>query len=294
MRGWLRCDHRRGFAAYGKVSATCDGVLKDALPENGLGSRGRAFGETGVDGGFGAGVGEEQVLDDLLDAPFVGACAWLELGLCGVESAEGGCDLALEMVEGGVHLGGFHPGRITLHRLAGVTPLPVTELLVVAELLEFGQGLFGVFGLFAVGVELEIGLVLGNGFVLFLHLLRDLGEGEVGGGVIGLDADRIFGAEVGALIVFVAQIKLCDAEIFVYALVVSLNPLDLGEFAMNGGAFRRIRRIAFGGGGVWCGVGVIAAGAGTAARIIAGKFGRGLGGEWMLRGGIRRLGCRTR
>src|ERR1700733_9402938 len=119
MRGWLWRDHRRRFVAGGEVSAAGDGVLKDALPEGGLGAGRCALGEAGVDGGFGAGVGEEKMFDDLLDAPLAGA--WLELGLCGVESAEGGGDLALELKEGGVHLGGVHLGRITLHRLADAT-----------------------------------------------------------------------------------------------------------------------------------------------------------------------------
>lgn len=44
MRGWLRCDHRRGFAAEGKVPATGDRVLKDALPERGLSAGWGAFG----------------------------------------------------------------------------------------------------------------------------------------------------------------------------------------------------------------------------------------------------------
>jgi hypothetical protein len=35
----------------------------------------------------------------------------LELGLCGVEVLEGGGDLVLKLMEGGVHR-----GRITLHR----------------------------------------------------------------------------------------------------------------------------------------------------------------------------------
>ena len=85
------------------------------------------------------------------------------------------------------------------------------------------------FGLFAVGVELEVGLVLGDGFVFFLHLLRDLGEGEVGGGVVGLDVDGVFGAEIGALVVFVAHVELGDVEVFVDALVVGLDRLTLGS-----------------------------------------------------------------
>jgi len=73
MRGGLRGDHRRGFAACGEVPASGDRELEDALGEGGSGAGRGAFGEAGVDGGFGAGVGEEQMLDDLLDGPLVGA-----------------------------------------------------------------------------------------------------------------------------------------------------------------------------------------------------------------------------
>ena len=73
MRGWPRSNHGRGLAACGEVSAAGDGELKDAVREGGFGASGSALGQAGIDGGFGAGVGEEQVLDDLLDAPLAGA-----------------------------------------------------------------------------------------------------------------------------------------------------------------------------------------------------------------------------
>jgi hypothetical protein len=207
---------------------------------------------------------------------------WAELCLGGVESAEAEGNLVLELLESDVH-----SGRITLHvlrtrRLVGVVRFFSFEL---------GEGLFGVFGLFPVGIELEIGLELGDGFVLFLHLLRYLGKDEVGGRVFRLYADRIFGAEIGALVVFVVHIKFCDAQIFIDAFVVGLDSFYLGKLAMNGCAFRRIRRIAFGG---WVvvgrGVGVVAAGA-TATGVVTGKLWRGLGGEWMLCGRVGRGGC---
>lgn len=88
VRGWLWRNHLWRFTAKGKVSAAGDSVLKDTLPERGLCSGGSAFGEAGVDGGFGAGVGEEKVFDDLLDAPFAWMRGWMELGLVGIESAE--------------------------------------------------------------------------------------------------------------------------------------------------------------------------------------------------------------
>src|SRR5216683_303708 len=117
MHGGLRGHDRRGFAACGEVAASGDRELEDAVGEGGSGAGGSALGEAGVDGGFGAGVGEEEVLDDLLDAPLVGARGWMELGLGGVEAVEGIGNLALELLEGGVHRGGVYLGRITLHGL---------------------------------------------------------------------------------------------------------------------------------------------------------------------------------
>lgn len=112
MASWLRCDHGRGFAACGEVPATRDCILKDALSQSGLGAGGGAFGEAGVDGGFGARVSEKEMLDDLLDAPLAGSRSRTELGLSAVEPAKGRGDLALKLAEGGVH-----SGKNTLHRL---------------------------------------------------------------------------------------------------------------------------------------------------------------------------------
>jgi hypothetical protein len=66
------------------------------MGEGRSGAGGSPLGEAGANGGFGAGISEEQVLDDLLDAPLVGVGGWLELGLSGVEAVEGVGDLALE------------------------------------------------------------------------------------------------------------------------------------------------------------------------------------------------------
>ena len=98
MRGWLRCNHGRGLPSYGEEPATGDRELHDTVREVRSGEGGSALGEADANGGFGAGVSEEQVLDDLLDAPLVGVEGWLELGLSGVEAVEGGGDLALELV----------------------------------------------------------------------------------------------------------------------------------------------------------------------------------------------------
>ena len=73
MRGGLRGNHLGGLAACGEVPASGDCDLNDAVCEGGPGAGRSAFDEAGDDSGFGAGVGEEEVLDDLLDAPLAGA-----------------------------------------------------------------------------------------------------------------------------------------------------------------------------------------------------------------------------
>ena len=111
MRGWLGHDWRRCSATRREITATRNGVLKDVLSDGGPCAGRSAFGQASVDRDFGTGVGEEQMLDYLLDAPFVWVRRWAELGLCGIEPVEGGRDLALELMENGVH-----SGKITLHR----------------------------------------------------------------------------------------------------------------------------------------------------------------------------------
>jgi hypothetical protein len=133
MCGGLRGHHGRGLAAKWKVAASGDRELQDAMREGGLGSGGSAFGETGVDGGFRAGVGEQEVFDDLLDAPLAGACGWAELSLCGVEAVKGVGDLALELVEGGVHRDGFD-GQDHVTRLMNVSASCACHFFVLLKL----------------------------------------------------------------------------------------------------------------------------------------------------------------
>ena len=94
--------------------------------------------------------------------------------------------------------------------------------------MQFVEGLAGRFGFFAVRIELEVGLILGDRFFFLLHLLRDLGEGEVGRGVVGLNVDRVLCAQIGAGEVVVAHVELCDLEVLVDTFVVGLNAFDLG------------------------------------------------------------------
>jgi hypothetical protein len=117
-RGGLRGDQRRGFATGWEVAEMNEGVLTEMLQEAGFGAGGSALGKTGVEGRFGAGVTEKEMLHDLLDAPLVGARRGMELGLGGVETAEGMGERAVEAVQIGVGVG-FHAGRITLHGWGG-------------------------------------------------------------------------------------------------------------------------------------------------------------------------------
>ena len=64
-------DGRRGFAAGWKIAEMDKSGLPEALQEGGFGASGCALGDAGVEGHRGAAVTEEQVLDDLLDAPLV-------------------------------------------------------------------------------------------------------------------------------------------------------------------------------------------------------------------------------
>jgi hypothetical protein len=110
-QGWGR--HWRGsFAAGWEVAEAHDGILFDVLNQAGFGTGWSAFEEAGVEGVFGAFVGEQKMLDDLLDGPTIGTRRRTQLGLGGVEAMERTGDFVLELLEIGVHV-----GRITLHVL---------------------------------------------------------------------------------------------------------------------------------------------------------------------------------
>jgi hypothetical protein len=155
------------------------------------------------------------------------------------------------------------------------------------KLSQFVEGLLGFSLLLALGVKLEIGFELGDGFVLLLQLLGNLCKGEVGGGVVGLDFDGVLGTKVGTLKVAITHIKFGDAKILVDTLIVGLHLLDFGELAMGGGAFGAL--VLEGRPDVGRSVGIAAAGAtgatGTAAGAVAGKLGGRGGGEWVVGGG---------
>ena len=74
------------------------------LLERGLSAGGSSLDESTVDRYLGVGIGEGEVLGDLLDAPLVGILRrGAKLGLGGVESPEGAADLLLELLEDGIH-----------------------------------------------------------------------------------------------------------------------------------------------------------------------------------------------
>jgi hypothetical protein len=142
-----------------------------------------------------------------------------------------------------------------------ITRLGVRRIYLL--LVKFGEGSFGGLCLFAFGVELEVGIELGDGFVLFLHLLRYLGEGKVSEGVVGLDFDGVFGAKVGAGEVVVVHVELGYGDVLVDALIVGLNSLYLGETTMGGGTLGA-------GWQVWGAAGVVVGGSGAGAAAFAG------------------------
>jgi hypothetical protein len=109
----------------------------------------------------------------------------------------------------------------------------------------------GFFRSLPIGIELQVGLELGDGFVFLLHLLCNLGEGVVRGGVVRLGLDGVLGAKIGAGKIVVVHVELCDLEVLVDALIVGLDAFDLGEPAVDGAAFGAwLRQVRVGNGGV--------------------------------------------
>ena len=99
MKGWRRGRYRQGsFAAGWEVAEAHHGVLFDVLNDVGLGARGGSFEETSVEGVFGAFVGEQKMLYDLLDAPAIEARKRTELRLGGVEALKGVGQVSLELL----------------------------------------------------------------------------------------------------------------------------------------------------------------------------------------------------
>jgi len=143
----------------------------------------------------------------------------------------------------------------------------------------------GCFGLFAFGIEFEVGLELGDGFVFLFHFLRDLAQREVGEGVVGLDFNCVFRAEVGTGQVVIVHVELRDGDVLVDALIVGLDFFDLGELAVDGGSFGAGREVGCAAVVVGAGAGRTGAAAGTAAPgVIAGKQRGLLGWEGVVRG----------
>jgi hypothetical protein len=99
MRGWGWGRYWQGsFAAGWEVAEAHHGVLFDVLNDVGLGAGWGALGEASVEGVFGAFVGEQEMLNDLLDAPTIEARKRAELRLGGVESMEGVGQVSLKLL----------------------------------------------------------------------------------------------------------------------------------------------------------------------------------------------------
>jgi hypothetical protein len=59
------------------------------VPETRRGFRRRTFGDASTESGLCGGVGEEEMFDDLLDAPSGWIAGWAKLSLISIEGAEG-------------------------------------------------------------------------------------------------------------------------------------------------------------------------------------------------------------
>ncbi len=66
-----RADWRGGFAAAWEVSESRDRILTDTLLERGLSAGGSSLGQATVDRYLSVGIGEGEMLGDLLDAPLI-------------------------------------------------------------------------------------------------------------------------------------------------------------------------------------------------------------------------------
>ena len=99
-------------------------------------------------------------------------------------------------------------------------------------LVDFGEGVAGEFDVVAVGFEFEVGVVLGDGFLVLLELLGGGGESEVAFGVVGEEADGVLGAVVGAEKVAGGEVEVGDFKVFGEAVV---GVFDLGELVAAAG-----------------------------------------------------------
>jgi hypothetical protein len=96
-REWRR--YRQGsFATGWEVAVAHHGVLLDVLNDADFGAGWRALGKAGVEGVFGAFVGEQKMLYNLLNTPTIEARKRTELRLDGIESLEGVGQVSLELL----------------------------------------------------------------------------------------------------------------------------------------------------------------------------------------------------
>ena len=94
--------------------------------------------------------------------------------------------------------------------------------------MELGQCLACGLNVQTVGIELEVGVELGDGLFALLHLLGYLREGEVCVGIVGLSLYGIFGSKVGGVEISPVFVEFSDSKVFSSTVFGSLNLLDFG------------------------------------------------------------------
>src|SRR5260370_28805724 len=104
-------------------------------------------------------------------------------------------------------------------------------------LLQLGERLAGGFDPLSFGVELEVGVVLLDGVVPLLQLLRYLRVGEVYLRIVRKNFYGVLGAEMGGGEIAVAFIEPGDAQVLRGTVFVGLELMDLGEFSAHGFGF---------------------------------------------------------
>jgi hypothetical protein len=93
----------RGWAAFGEDASGDQNQLACTLCDGGTCFGGPALGDACREGVLREAIGEDQMIDDLLDAPFIRTRGGMQLRLRGVEAFEGRVELSLELFKDWVH-----------------------------------------------------------------------------------------------------------------------------------------------------------------------------------------------
>ena len=93
----------RSCTAGGHVAESKDDEALDALRRRWLRLGGNTFGDAVLEEIRGGGIGEKQVISNLLDAPLLRVRDGVELGLGGVEALQRDGEFVVELLDGRVH-----------------------------------------------------------------------------------------------------------------------------------------------------------------------------------------------